>query len=88
VFGLNLPLALNSSVHSARPDNLLQVVLNGVREVPPGAGHGPMPAFRDNLSDAQIATLAAYMRARYAPDKPAWAGLEAAATRVRALGPR
>ena len=85
VFGLNLPLALNSSLHSARPDNLLQVVLNGVREVPPGAAHGPMPAFRDNLSDVQIAALAAYMRARFAPGRPAWMELEAAAARVRAL---
>ena len=86
VFGLNLPLAQNSSLHSARPDNLLQVILNGIRDMPAGPGHGTMPAFRDNLSDAQIAALAAYMRQRFAPGRPVWGALEAAAARARAAG--
>ena len=35
---------------------------------------GAMPAFRHHLDDAQIADLVAYLRARFAPDKPAWTG--------------
>jgi nicotinate dehydrogenase subunit B len=31
-----------------------------------------MPAFRDTLSPQQIADLTRYLRARFAPDKPAW----------------
>jgi nicotinate dehydrogenase subunit B len=84
VFGLNLPLALNSNLHSPRPDNLLQVLLLGIREVP-GAAHGTMPAFREHLSDAQLAELAAYLRRRFAPDQPAWADLAATAARLRAM---
>jgi nicotinate dehydrogenase subunit B len=45
---------------------------------------GFMPSFRFALSDAQVADLAAYMRARYAPGKTPWHGLEAAAASVRA----
>ena len=30
--GPNIPLALNSNVHSERPDNLLRVILHGVGE--------------------------------------------------------
>ncbi len=88
VFGLNVPLVLNSSLHSARPDNLLQVILNGVRETPPGPAFGYMPAFRDHLSDAQVAELAAYMRLRFAPGRPLWPELEAAAARMRAATAR
>jgi nicotinate dehydrogenase subunit B len=81
--GLNLPLALHSSLHSERPDNLLRVVLEGI-QAPASAEIGFMPAFRDALNDRQLAELAGYMRARYAPDKPAWEGLEEAAVRLRA----
>ena len=83
VFGQNLPLALSSKLHSPRPDNLLRVILEGIRE-PATSQIGFMPAFRDGLDDRQVARLAAYMRARFAPDKPAWAELEGAAARVRA----
>jgi nicotinate dehydrogenase subunit B len=82
VFGQNLPLALSSKLHSARPDNLLRLILDGVRE-PASAELGFMPAFRDALDDAQLAQLAGYLRERFAPDKPAWSDLEAASARVR-----
>jgi nicotinate dehydrogenase subunit B len=81
--GQNLPLALNSNLHSTRPDNLLRVILEGIR-TPATQEIGFMPAFRDGLDDRQIARLAAYMRQRFAPDKPAWTQLEAAAARLRA----
>ncbi len=83
LLGRNLPLAQHSSLHSARPDNLLRAILEGVRE-PATREIGFMPAFRDALSDRQVASLAAYMRARFAPGKPPWPELEAAVARVRA----
>ena len=83
VFGQNLPLALSSKLHGTQPDNLLRVILDGVRE-PASRELGFMPAFRDALDDAQVARLAAYLRARFAPGQPAWRELEAASARVRA----
>ncbi len=71
--GRNLPLALSSKLHSARPDNLLRVVLEGIRE-PASSDLGFMPAFLYSLSDEQIAQIASYMRARYAPRQPPWPG--------------
>jgi nicotinate dehydrogenase subunit B len=86
VQGQNLPLALNSNLHSTRPDNLLRIVLEGINDPAlPQSGH--MPAFRDALSDTQIAELAGYMRQRFAPDKAVWTGLEAAAARLRVFSP-
>jgi len=85
--GLNLPLELNSKLHSTRPDNLLRVILEGIR-TPATPDIGFMPAFRDGLDDRQIARLAAYMRQRFAPDKPAWTDLEASVARVRATPSR
>lgn len=83
LLGANVPLALNSNLHSDRPDNLLQVIVHGIRE-PASRELGFMPGFGDALSDAQIAELAAYMRQRYAPGRPAWTDVPAALARVRA----
>ncbi len=83
LLGVNTPLALNSSLTSARPDNLLQSILDGVRE-PAARDIGFMPAFRDSLDDAQIAELAGYMRARFAPQAPPWKDLPAEVARIRA----
>lgn len=82
LLGANVPLALNSKLHSARPDNLVRVILDGIRE-PVSAQVGFMPAFRHSLSDAQIAELAAYMRSRYAPGQAAWEDLPATVSRLR-----
>jgi nicotinate dehydrogenase subunit B len=83
LLGVNVPLALNSNLHSDRPDNLLQVIVNGIRE-PAGRDIGFMPAFGHALSDAQITELAGYMRQRYAPGRPGWNDLPGALARVRA----
>lgn len=83
LLGVNTPLALNSNLASAKPDNLLRTILDGVRE-PASRDIGFMPAFRDALDDRQIAELAGYMRARFAPQEPAWPDLEAQVARVRA----
>lgn len=82
LLGANVPLALNSKLHSTRPDNLVRVILDGIRE-PASPAIGFMPAFRHSLSDAQIAELAAYMRSRYAPGRAAWGDLPAAVARLR-----
>ncbi|MFN3568939.1 MAG: molybdopterin cofactor-binding domain-containing protein [Polaromonas sp.] len=82
LLGANVPLALNSKLHSARPDNLVRVILDGIRE-PASPAIGFMPAFRHSLSDTQIAELAAYMRSRYAPGRAAWDDLPAAVARLR-----
>ncbi|WP_295542079.1 molybdopterin cofactor-binding domain-containing protein [uncultured Pseudacidovorax sp.] len=83
LLGANVPLALNSQLTSTRPDNLIRTILDGVRN-PPTRDIGFMPAFREALDDAQIAELAGYMRARFAPQAPAWADLPAQVARVRA----
>ncbi|KMO37966.1 aldehyde dehydrogenase [Methylobacterium variabile] len=89
-----VPLGLVTAVHSAHPDNLIQAVLNGIPAAAerfpapyPSAPPAAMPAFRDSLTDRQVADIVAYTRARYAPDAPAWPGLEAAVARVRGLKP-
>ncbi|RJF96557.1 aldehyde dehydrogenase [Noviherbaspirillum cavernae] len=80
--GVNRPLVLNSNLHSSTPDNLVQIILRGVRET---ASHdaGYMPAFMHSLNDQQIAQIAAYMRQRYAPDKPVWNDIESTVARLR-----
>ena len=82
LLGVNPPLALNSNLHSSRSDNLINIILNGVRE-PATKDIGYMPAFKYALSDAQIAELAAYMRRRYAPREAAWSNLLADIARLR-----
>lgn len=82
VFGVTVPLALNTSVHAARPDNLLRVILHGIERAPAGV----MPGFGDSLTTRQTAALARFLRARFAPDKPAWTGLDDAVTRAMAGG--
>ena len=83
LLGLNQALALNPNLHSARPDNLLRTILDGIWQPAfPEIGH--MPAVRDALDDAQIAELAAWMRQRYAPGQAPWAHLAAQVARLRA----
>ena len=83
LLGVNVPLALNSKLHSERPDNLVRVVLEGIQS-PASKDIGFMPAFRHSLDDAQVAALVAYMRGRYAPSEPAWQDLPATVSRIRA----
>ena len=71
LLGVNRPLALNTNLHSDRPDNLLRIVLEGI-QAPPSKDIGFMPSFANTLSDKQLVMLVDGMRARYAPDKPPW----------------
>jgi nicotinate dehydrogenase subunit B len=82
LFGSRPSLALNSNLHSAAPDNLIQVILHGISK-PAITDLGYMPAFRDSLTDSQIAELASYLRQQFAPDKPVWKDIHAAISRIR-----
>jgi nicotinate dehydrogenase subunit B len=82
LFGSRPSLSLNSNLHSAVPDNLIQVILHGIGE-PVSSDLGYMPGFKDSMTDGQIAELVSYLRRQFAPDKPAWPGIEAAVGRIR-----
>jgi nicotinate dehydrogenase subunit B len=86
LFGSRPSLALNSNLHGAVPDNLVQVILHGIAS-PASSDLGYMPAFKDSLTDHQLAELVSYLRQQFAPDKPPWADLGAAVSRVRRTGP-
>jgi nicotinate dehydrogenase subunit B len=83
VLGLNQPLALNTNLHSERPDNLIRTVLEGIWQ-PAYVEIGHMPGFGQSLDDQQIAELVAYMRQRFAPDRSAWTDLTITVARLRA----
>ncbi|SAL56962.1 gluconate 2-dehydrogenase (acceptor) [Caballeronia peredens] len=82
-FGVRPLLALNTSVSDQSPDNLLHVILHGI-DAPATDELGYMPGFKDSFDDRQVAELAAYIRAEFAPREPAWNGLAQATARIRA----
>ncbi|HUO00652.1 MAG TPA: cytochrome c, partial [Bradyrhizobium sp.] len=82
LFGSRPSLALNSNLHSALPDNLIQIILHGI-SAPASSDLGYMPGFKDSLSDEHVAELVSYLRRQFAPDKPEWADLPAAIKRVK-----
>ena len=83
LFGSRPSLALNSNLHSASPDNLIQVILHGIA-APASSDLGYMPAFRDSMSDDQLTELVTYLRRQFAPEKPGWTGVRAAIGQARA----
>ena len=83
VFGIRPSLAVNSNLHSDRPDNLVRVILEGVSTHASGR-HGAMPGFRNHLDDRQMSALVRYLRATFAPDRPAWSEVEQTIDRLRA----
>jgi nicotinate dehydrogenase subunit B len=82
LFGSRPSLALNSNLHSAQPDNLIQIVLHGIAK-PAFSDLGYMPAFKDSMNDAQIAELVSFLRQQFAPDKPAWTDVASSVSRIR-----
>jgi nicotinate dehydrogenase subunit B len=82
LFGSRPSLALNSNLHSTVPDNLIQVILHGVNQ-PASSDLSYMPAFKDSMSDHQVAELVSYLRRQFAPDKPIWTNVHAAVGRIR-----
>ena len=83
LFGSRPSLALNSNLHSAVPDNLIQVILQGIHQ-PASSDLGYMPAFKDSMNDEQIEKLVSYLRRQFAPDKPEWGNVQDAVRRLRA----
>ena len=65
-----LPLSASTAVNAAGPRNVIQAILNGLpwREGKPAPY---MPGFADSLTDAQIASLADYIRKTYS-QREAW----------------
>jgi len=86
LFGGRPSLALNSNLHSDRPDNLIQVILHGIA-APASDDLGYMPAFGESLNDRQIEELVSYLRRQFAPDKPAWLDVGARAAHIRQTAP-
>jgi mono/diheme cytochrome c family protein len=68
-------LALSTAVHAPTARNVVEIILHGL---PWREGHpGPyMPAFSGALTSAQVASITAYVRARFS-DLPAWTDIEA-----------
>jgi nicotinate dehydrogenase subunit B len=78
------PLPLGTPLHEADPRDTLQIILKGMK--PPVGAAGPfMPAFEGTLTDAQVAEVAAYIRARFS-DRPPWPNLTAQAAKARRQG--
>lgn len=75
------PLSLSGAVAGASPDNLIQTMLNGIPWTHPQPATF-MPAFAASLNDAQIASIAAYLRADVG-HRPAWTGLEKRVADIR-----
>ncbi|GLR86111.1 molybdopterin cofactor-binding domain-containing protein [Bradyrhizobium iriomotense] len=82
LFGSRPSLALNSNLHGATPDNLVQVILHGITE-PASSDLGYMPAFKQSMSDAQVEELVTFLRKQFAPNQPAWRGVRETIARVR-----
>ena len=77
-------LALNSAVNLPDPTNLVRVILYGIaaKEGAPGV---VMPGFAHGFSDADIARIAAYLRATHTTRAP-WPDLEKQVAAIRAQG--
>ena len=73
-------LTLGSATHLDQPTNLVNVILDGVRN-DQGISGVVMPGFRDALSDQDISAIAAYLR--QAAGQSAWPELQQKVTEIR-----
>ncbi|WP_025564879.1 cytochrome c [Psychromonas sp. SP041] len=73
-------LTLGSATHLDQPTNLVNVILDGVRN-DQGISGVVMPGFRDALSDQDISAIAAYLR--QAAGKSAWPELQQKVIEIR-----
>jgi mono/diheme cytochrome c family protein len=65
-----IPLAQTTSIHAPDPRNVLRIVLEGIWPEP-GEKGVVMPGFEGALTDEQLASLLAYVRAHFA-NSPPW----------------
>jgi nicotinate dehydrogenase subunit B len=63
---------------------LARVIVEGITN-PVNGELGAMPGFADSLNDQQLTELIRYLRTRFAPDKPAWDGIDAALKAARGV---
>lgn len=82
-FGIRPEMQTNTNIHSDQPNNLIRTILYGVQK-PVDSSLGYMPGFADSFNDAQLNSLITYMRAEFAPDKPAWNNLYQVIANIRA----
>ena len=82
LFGSRPSLALNSNLHSASPDNLIQVILHGIT-APVSSDLGYMPPFKDSMNDDQLTELVTFLRRQFAPERPVWTRVRAAVGHAR-----
>lgn len=82
--GLRPELALNTAVSAPDPSNLIRVMLRGVTEEE-GDPDAYMPGFAMLLSDRDVADIAAYLHAAYAPMEPEWGDVEPRVAELRRL---
>jgi mono/diheme cytochrome c family protein len=77
-----IPLAFSTALHTPDPRNLLHIILEGIH--PTEGEAGPlMPDFAGALTNAQIGTLAAYLRSHFTT-RPAWTDIDKRLTEIRA----
>jgi mono/diheme cytochrome c family protein len=79
-----ISLSHSSALRQPGSANAVRVILRGI-EPGPGNGGPYMPAFEDLLTDAQIAALADYLRARYV-DGPPWTDTSREISKARQEG--
>lgn len=77
-------LPLGTPLHEDNPRDTIQIILQGLR--PPVSASGPyMPAYADALTDAQVADVVGYLKARHGSG-PAWKDLLAEVAEARKEG--
>jgi mono/diheme cytochrome c family protein len=77
-----ISLAFSTALNTPDPRNLLHIILEGIH--PTEGEAGPlMPGFAGALTNAQIGTLAAYLRSHFTT-RPAWTDIDKRLTEVGA----
>jgi mono/diheme cytochrome c family protein len=72
--GKPAPLALNSALNLPDPTNVVRATFEGIKP-PQGALDRSMPAFRNQITEADMVAVVKFMRARFTEREP-WANLE------------
>lgn len=70
-------LALNTNLHAPTANNLIKAIRHGV-PAPAGTRNESMamPGFAGVLDETTMAALIRYLRARFAPGKAPWSGID------------
>lgn len=71
VTAAQVSLSASAAIRAPTPEGLRTVIREGIT-APSGLNLRDMPSFRKEFSEDELNQLARYVRARYAPDLPAW----------------